>query len=1059
MAPPRHLLVRIGLSVPLAAVVMLATSAFAPPPAQGADPTSAFAVESSRGGAGLLTTPEYTFTSGVDWYSPLPNLQITNGIDTWNFAATGIGGAPLVAGQTYENAWGSTSPDRPFMKLDSWGACSTSWSSYTPWVFTVHDVAYDSESSFSRLSLSFEIPGSVSGEIRFNTAAPAFTAIQQDPFCEPWSPPPDVHVGESLSLPTQTIANVGANPVTLGQAGIVGRDAADYAMEADTCSNRTLAVGDACVLAARFTPSHRGYSGAELTIGMDFGSGVRSIGLNGNGTVATTTTITGPTGTTWSPVTLQAQVAPNPYYGPNVGIMIGLIFPDDASLNAEARLQEDGSASAELALPPGTHRVYAAFRGYDDYEPSQSPTITLHVGESVATSLEVTASTTNVVTTERPTITASLSPTGVTGGTLRIHDGETGELLGSMEVSPGDQVLTITPLLTKLGRHPMSASYLGHEQFARSYASLDVYVSDDEDVLGSVKVDPPVFYPHVDDFRDQTGITVTRNERLSVEAEIVSDADGSILLQTSAPAGTSDVTFAWNGQVPGGGLAPAGYYTLRTRLVDDRTNTRVIERRIVLSHDWVEWNTRSVSVAGAKYSLVGKSADAIISKAKSTYSYGVRLISKSGSATVGYTFPVASSRLYRDIAFQVEGMSPNGHHAVLAIWNPDLGGYGNLAHYDAVAEVGPGFSWWSTSAPGAVRIKDGVARAIVSTWQGLGGPSSAAFDIKSVRLDYEVGELQQVTDWSTAARAAKADLVSDYLADARGGRVGRTVKGVGKSSVKPWLKSRRIPPRLPQVAVVAPAEADPSAVEVAPEPTPPTAEPTPTDEPAPTEAPLPPDGLPPAEEGPAKPESSTAPELDSSNTAQPAPPNRAPVADAGGPYSVDEGDSIRLDGSASTDRDGDIVAWQWTRQRYLDDVSRMHPRFTALDDGVIDISLTVTDDDGASDVATSTIRVRNVDPSITATADAVSTSTEALTVTAHFTDPGIADRHTLAIDWGDGATQALDVIEDRGTGSACASHLNAEAGGYVVTLTLDDDDGGSDSTTLDISVGPVSQGG
>ena len=339
--------------MPLAAVVMLAASAVASPAAQGADPTSAFAIEYSRGDAGLLTTPEYTFTSGVDWYSPLPNLQITDGVNTWNFAATGIGGAPLAAGQTYQNAVGYSTPDRPFMKLNSWGACSTSWPSYTPWVFTVHDVAYDSESSFSRLSLSFELPGSVSGEIRFNTAAPAFTAIQQDPFCQPWSPPPNVHVGESLALPSQTINNVGANPVTFGQAGIVGRDAGDYAMEADTCSNATLAVGDACMLAARFTPIERGYRGAELTVSMDFGSGVRSIGLNGNGTVATTTTITGPTGTTWSPVTLQAQVTPNPAADRSRGFTFWFEFPDDPSRDVDVQSDLDGHAQVEFSLPPG----------------------------------------------------------------------------------------------------------------------------------------------------------------------------------------------------------------------------------------------------------------------------------------------------------------------------------------------------------------------------------------------------------------------------------------------------------------------------------------------------------------------------------------------------------------------------------------------------------------------------------------------------------------------------------------------------------------------------------
>ncbi len=118
MALTRHLLARVGLSVPLAAAVMLTASALAPPAAQGADPTSAFAIEYSRGDAGLLATPEYTFASGVDWYAPIPNLQITDGVNTWNFAATGIGGAPLVAGQTYQNAVGYSTPDRPFMKLE-----------------------------------------------------------------------------------------------------------------------------------------------------------------------------------------------------------------------------------------------------------------------------------------------------------------------------------------------------------------------------------------------------------------------------------------------------------------------------------------------------------------------------------------------------------------------------------------------------------------------------------------------------------------------------------------------------------------------------------------------------------------------------------------------------------------------------------------------------------------------------------------------------------------------------------------------------------------------------
>ena len=67
-----------------------------------------------------------------------------------------------------------------------------------------------------------------------------------------------------------------------------------------------------------------------------------------------------------------------------------------------------------------------------------------------------------------------------------------------------------------------------------------------------------------------------------------------------------------------------------------------------------------------------------------------------------------------------------------------------------------------------------------------------------------------------------------------------------------------------------------------------------------------------------------------------------------------------------------------------------------------------------------------------------------------FSDPGCLDTHVATIDWGDGDTTTINV--PFGTYTVTGNHIYTSAGVYLITLTVTDDDGGSDSMTLEYYV-------
>ena len=142
------------------------------------------------------------------------------------------------------------------------------------------------------------------------------------------------------------------------------------------------------------------------------------------------------------------------------------------------------------------------------------------------------------------------------------------------------------------------------------------------------------------------------------------------------------------------------------------------------------------------------------------------------------------------------------------------------------------------------------------------------------------------------------------------------------------------------------------------------------------------------------------------------------------------------------------------------------------DDGLYTVTVTVEDDNGGIATDTFTVEVVNVNPTLTVVDDqTIDEGAElALTDIGTFTDPGFdnpnnttgetEETFTYSIDWGDGtgidggdATVDIHGADNVLTeGSFDGAHIYADNGTYTVTVTVFDDDGGSDSETFEVTV-------
>ena len=183
--------------------------------------------------------------------------------------------------------------------------------------------------------------------------------------------------------------------------------------------------------------------------------------------------------------------------------------------------------------------------------------------------------------------------------------------------------------------------------------------------------------------------------------------------------------------------------------------------------------------------------------------------------------------------------------------------------------------------------------------------------------------------------------------------------------------------------------------------------------------------------------------------------NQPPTADAGNHYSVDEGNTFTLNGSA-TDPEGDSLTYSWDLNNNGSFERRgKQTQFSAVNRDGFDtqvIALRVCDVLSQCDVDYATVRIRNVAPRLVAGDNISVNSGDFIIVNATIIDPGRSDSHTATINFGDGPRPAnVNSATNQITGEGVYYH----PGIYRPEVCVSDNDGEGNCTRVTIGVTPL----
>jgi 1-phosphatidylinositol phosphodiesterase len=188
-----------------------------------------------------------------------------------------------------------------------------------------------------------------------------------------------------------------------------------------------------------------------------------------------------------------------------------------------------------------------------------------------------------------------------------------------------------------------------------------------------------------------------------------------------------------------------------------------------------------------------------------------------------------------------------------------------------------------------------------------------------------------------------------------------------------------------------------------------------------------------------------------------------PVADAGGPYTGDEGSPITFTAVGSSDPDGDALSYRWdfdTDGNWDTSWSNSPTVTHSWPDDHTGIVTAEVSDGTHSSTAFAPVTVQNVAPIMLSTqltdgyGGEVGTGVQLvlksvpISLQANFLDVGVLDTQTASVSWGDGTTDDLGAT----SGTVSATHSYAQPGLYTVTPWVTDDDGGVGKATKSVTV-------
>ncbi len=180
------------------------------------------------------------------------------------------------------------------------------------------------------------------------------------------------------------------------------------------------------------------------------------------------------------------------------------------------------------------------------------------------------------------------------------------------------------------------------------------------------------------------------------------------------------------------------------------------------------------------------------------------------------------------------------------------------------------------------------------------------------------------------------------------------------------------------------------------------------------------------------------------------------TADAGGPYSVNEGSTVAVSASGSTATGGTISAYGWDLTSGgsgpYTDATGVGATFSAASLGgpsTVTIGVEATCS-SVTATDTATVTIANVAPTVTTTLPTGGTEGTPVSFGSTVTDPGTGDTHTYLWNFGDGNTSTAanptHTYQDDSSGQA--------GGAYAVSLAVND---GTDTTTVNgtVTIGNV----